>query len=859
MSSDSESPRAVRGACMSPLSSSEDEFAFKSRKRGKNVQKNTTSKRKKSVVKKISKKKKLNEAPEPYVTYLLENLKEGVQSKLSFEYGFGSGALIPLPTGAEWKKSDTTALAQWLEELGFKERQAPNAVLYRIPNSRVASIVKKLHPTSLPVEKDTKLVLPNFHLPLDEELEYATVPAAPIVPPSPVPTLKPQKKITTPIFNPRLHWGTSPILPIQRPRFSIDGPSPIAKLSPQVGDQHSIDVSLDLDDAPDDGVTKRINFASTDIFAKKTISPIREEQSDDFVEIIEPTNQSIVQDDLFNTSRDDINIQVKKRRNHQRRLSRLERTDRRKSFFLSTRYVDKEITLKRRAKMPDAVATLVLSSGMLQMNANLVSVSKHWRKTCYEMIAWTRADQTVQYKWVDQTSMVAAFPWGQYIADGAYKSVYKVFSVDSQSYEALSVMDIRSIEELGNETIVRQEIAHSLLFSNLVETGVCPNFLRIHQVFLHPFGPYKNLWGSAENLSPQGAEYNGNKLRLKIDASEKNTIASYQYCTMELCDGGNLEDYLRVHGTLSVHDSLCLFFQMVFALYVGRDQHELRHFDIKLLNFFLKSMPKVDSAISYTLNKTEFTLKSPHNFWIKLADFGSADTQVNSLHDSIGIEHFTTFENAPMEYFVIGDAAEAGYAVDTFALGLCLLHLMTGSVPYEELLQDAVCPNSLKKHLVSLWKNKRPKKGESYTILQKILRREPENADILCDTVYRYCVLFGLDTLTAKTSVATSLTTNLIPKARSRHKTADQLQFECDTATYSLKTGSHHSIQQARDRINSIDGAMDDFLSLVNFDPKKRPTMLSVLTSPLFSMLQGEHDKPDAKVTTYARSYLKNV
>jgi hypothetical protein len=33
-----------------------------------------------------------------------------------------------------------------------------------------------------------------------------------------------------------------------------------------------------------------------------------------------------------------------------------------------------------------------------------------------------------------------------------------------------------------------------------------------------------------------------------------------------------------------------LLLQMVMSLYVGREQHSLRHYDVKLLNFFLKRL-----------------------------------------------------------------------------------------------------------------------------------------------------------------------------------------------------------------------------------------------------------------------------
>jgi len=70
------------------------------------------------------------------------------------------------------------------------------------------------------------------------------------------------------------------------------------------------------------------------------------------------------------------------------------------------------------------------------------------------------------------------------------------------------------------------------------------------------------------------------------DDSQKSGL--YQYIRMELCDGGNVEDYIRSRGedqSLDISDELLpFFFQMVFAVYAGREQHQLRHYDIKVLN-----------------------------------------------------------------------------------------------------------------------------------------------------------------------------------------------------------------------------------------------------------------------------------
>ena len=54
--------------------------------------------------------------------------------------------------------------------------------------------------------------------------------------------------------------------------------------------------------------------------------------------------------------------------------------------------------------------------------------------------------------------MQQTFPWGLFLADGAYKSVYKVWNNVKHRMEAISVMDSKSILEMGNEEVIKQEV-----------------------------------------------------------------------------------------------------------------------------------------------------------------------------------------------------------------------------------------------------------------------------------------------------------------------------------------------------------------------------------------------------------------
>lgn len=121
-----------------------------------------------------------------------------------------------------------------------------------------------------------------------------------------------------------------------------------------------------------------------------------------------------------------------------------------------------------------------------------------------------------------------------------------------------------------------------------------------------------------------------------------------------------------------------------------------------MLNFFLKDIKRnrgaanTDSGgkgtvIHYVIEQRCFELRLPRAFsyWVKLADYGSADSSVENIGKPVTLDQFTTLENTPVEFLLEGDAAEQSFAADTFSLGLCLLHLFTGW--YDRPMDHALC------------------------------------------------------------------------------------------------------------------------------------------------------------------------
>ena len=69
---------------------------------------------------------------------------------------------------------------------------------------------------------------------------------------------------------------------------------------------------------------------------------------------------------------------------------------------------------------------------------------------------------------------------------------------------------------------------------------------------------------------------------------------------MELCDYGDVEGFIRRQpgGLLPLDVVQQLLFQMCFSLYAARESFSMRHYDIKLLNFFLRRFPSPDQVVS---------------------------------------------------------------------------------------------------------------------------------------------------------------------------------------------------------------------------------------------------------------------
>mmetsp|Transcript_3999 Transcript_3999/g.10462 ORF Transcript_3999/g.10462 Transcript_3999/m.10462 type:complete len:1482 (-) Transcript_3999:1127-5572(-) len=457
--------------------------------------------------------------------------------------------------------------------------------------------------------------------------------------------------------------------------------------------------------------------------------------------------------------------------------------------------------------------------------------------------------------------LTSNFPWACFLSEGAFKRVYKVFNNKCQEEEAISVMDVNQIHSTGNTNVVGAELAVSVLLSSLVRRGICPNFVATRGMFSCRYEPPDNYWGTASNKKPKGAFYSPRKVKRR--PREPKQSGYFQYIRMELCGEGDAEEFMKRQPNESLLPSKArnLLFQISFALYAAAEKFSLKHYDVKLLNVFLQRMPKKDGGeviLRYGLGEHTFALMSSREDAIiaKLADYGTANVDCVTNGQNVTIAQFTTLENTPPDFLILGDQALQGHGHDCFGLGLCMLHLFTGHAPYEEILDEVTCPCNLKKELRRIWENE---EETQYSVVRSIILAdvyknehgqivEGEADETLYDTLYKYLVLFGIPDesssfLTSKVmaAVKTTLLCELRQKkGRCRIKKGiyDAKKFISDRNKFSLSHGNNRFISRARKSLSSMDGGIDLLLSLVRFEPQHRASALDVLNSNFMSPLR---------------------
>eukprot|EP00903_Cladosiphon_okamuranus_P011726 g11026.t3 len=502
--------------------------------------------------------------------------------------------------------------------------------------------------------------------------------------------------------------------------------------------------------------------------------------------------------------------------------------------------------------------------------------------------------------------LMATFPWGGFLSEGACKQVHKVWNAASGNMEALSVMDRRELEE--DEEVVSREVRVSILASSLVQRRISPNFVQTFGLFRSAAPLPAKVFGSKEEKYPCGKSpgkirhqprgstrgvSQGRVGRSRLPAcSIDSKDLRYQYIGMELCQHGDAEVFIRAqeNGLLPTVEAQGFLFQMAFALYAGRAELSLRHFDVKLLNFFVSDASRLllragedggagqdggagGVTLRYGIGEdvVELCLPEERPYLVKLADFGTADVDPLTVGNPVEACHFSTLENTPIEQLCCGNQARQGYESDTFALALAAFHLFTGEAPYEEIMEEVECPDDLYNALVSTW-DQNPQYVDVCDIIVNNLG-EDEDEEVqdddddddnggqdptLVHTFYRYLVLFGvpersrLEEAYGENNPVWKAVGPLLgwkqPRTRKGGRGGGRAtasaaaaskrflrQLEKDQAKFSLDRGRNRFVQRARARLQKLPGAMELVKSMASFVPEDRPTMLEVMRSDMFS------------------------
>ena len=491
--------------------------------------------------------------------------------------------------------------------------------------------------------------------------------------------------------------------------------------------------------------------------------------------------------------------------------------------------------------------------------------------------------------------IVDRFPWAMFLSEGSFKRVYKVWNSSVGAEEAVSVMDL---DRIDNVNIVGAELAVSVMLSSMARRNICPNFVLVRGVFTSKFEPSISHWGCSDNKMPLGAQYDLTRKYSRPRKPSSNEQGSYQYIRMELCRHGDVEEYIKKQpgSIISSEDARSLLFQMAFSLHVAGNKFGMKHYDVKLLNFFLDktNADTVDgnkhpyTTLRYGLGSHVFNVRmlTKSAVLAKLADFGTANVRAESNGQPVIIGNFTTLENTPADYMIIGDSAEQGYGHDCFGLGLCMLHLFTGHAPYEEILETVRCPPNLKKKLQNIWENE---KSNGYEVIRSVIlgdvfedeegNVEGEPDETLYDTLYRFLVLFGVpkekfewkegsrvwraidsclgpeDTASIVPNNARRPRRNVANPIRST-KGLDSTQYRNDCRSFSIFNGENEHIARARKSLQRLNGGMDLLLSLVSFDPRKRSSPLDVMNSNFMEPLRESGNSRECSDTDMVYSYM---
>ena len=247
-----------------------------------------------------------------------------------------------------------------------------------------------------------------------------------------------------------------------------------------------------------------------------------------------------------------------------------------------------------------------------------------------------------------------------------------------------------------------------------------------------------------------------------------------------------------------------------------------------------------------------------------LADFGTADVSPETMGEPISLKHFTTVENTPPDFLLLGSRARQDFKADSFALGLCWLHLLTGKAPYEELLDSVQCPKGLREALDGVWL---ADGDETYAPVRQLLESydDDDEAAIIHTTLYRFLCLFGPpDEAAARDGDSTAAPVDSVCDGAAwlavrqwLDSPGGRTRFGKDRAQWSVFSGKKFG--ETQKRMARLRGAEEMLRSLISFEPSRRWSAKRALRSDLFAPFRCEGGTTVQDATLRFLEYLHDT
>ena len=218
-------------------------------------------------------------------------------------------------------------------------------------------------------------------------------------------------------------------------------------------------------------------------------------------------------------------------------------------------------------------------------------------------------------------------------------------SVQTGQQATQTLGDYRLLRKLGEGGMGAVYEAEHAKLKRRVALKVLPQKFTSNAVFLERF----------QREAQSAAALNHSNIIQLYDIGEDR---GFHFFGMELVDGESAKDRLRREGKLPCGEALQVVEAVASALEYAH-QHGIIHRDIKPDNIMLRSDGQVKLADLGLAKKTE-----------------DADNSVTQTGTGLGTPYYMAPEQAE-------DAARVDHRADIYALGITLLHMLTGKRPYD--------------------------------------------------------------------------------------------------------------------------------------------------------------------------------